>query len=165
MSETKITNLDLDLSDPSGSPIQPYIEGLEYKTLDVVETNPLLVDNKLVFFKGFQTLTEEEKSRVLLGFLLTSEIDHYNLENTKPTSLIEKHKIHKDNKIFKLKFWGSAVMIGLAIIAILSVIGLFVYMSLQKGVLDENGILTGIMSTLQEVLRILFTDPMSSSSF
>lgn len=138
-------------------------KGIEFKGLDIVETNPLLIDNKRIYYQGFLSLSEEDKARVMLGMLLTNqEPSVNNLENLNPVSLVERNNIHKDNKLFKLKFYGLAGLIGIVIITAIAIIGTFMYLSLDKGVLDENGVLSGILNTLTEAIKILFSDPTSS---
>lgn len=140
------------------------IDNIEVKPLDIVSRSPLLIDNKQIYYQGFLSLSEEDKAKVLLGFLVTNNTPSLdNLEELNPVSIREKNNISKENKIFKLKFYGIyGILIILGITAI-AIIGTFMYLSLDKGVLDENGVLTGILTTFQEVLKVLFTDPTSSS--
>lgn len=156
-------NLDNENSDFSSSFLDKSEP--ERRELNFTEHSPLFIDNKKVYYEGFKALSEDDKARVLLGFLQESigspPLD--NLDNLNPSTLREKHQITRDNIQFKLKLWGTGAVLGLLIIGGIIVLGLFTYMSLDKGLLDENGTFSGIMSTLQEVLRILFTDSNSSS--
>lgn len=135
--------------------------GIDKREFNITEHSPLLIDNKEIYYKGFLALSEEDKARVLLGMMMTIKNDPelYNLDSLGPVSYKERHQVNRDNLQFKLKFYGTIVLVGIIVL----IIGIFTYMSLQKGVLDENGALTGIMNTLQEVLRIIFTDTPSSS--
>lgn len=138
-------------------------KGIEYQGLDIVNTNPLFIDNKEVYFRGFKSLSDEDKARVLMGFLLENQDPSLsNLDNLNPNILVEKNNIHKDNKMFKLKLYGLTALIAIIGITAVAIIGTFMYLSLDKGVLDENGVLSGILSTLTEAIKILFSDPTSS---
>lgn len=138
-------------------------KGIEFQGLDIVQVKPLLIDNKQVYYKGFLSLSEEEKARVLLGMLLTNQDPVLNnLDDLNPATLTERINISKDNKLFKLKFYGLTGLIGIVILTAVAVIGIFLYLSLDKGVLDENGVLSGILNTLTEAIKILFSDPTSS---
>lgn len=139
-------------------------KGIEYHGLDIVDTKPLLIDNKQVYYRGFLSMSDEEKARVMLGMLLTNQEPVLNnLEDLNPSTLIERNNISKDNKLFKLKFYGLIGLIGIVILTAIAIIGTFLYLSLDKGVLDENGVLSGILNTLTEAIKILFSDPTSSS--
>lgn len=142
------------------------VNGIEYQSLDTESKNPLLIDNKEVYYQGYLALSEEDKARVLLGFLMINgDPSLTNIEDLSPRTIRERLDIGKENKLFKLKFYGlTGLLVVTAIIAVV-VIGLFMYISLDKGVLDDNGVVTGVLSTLQEVFRILFTDPTSSPAF
>jgi hypothetical protein len=147
----------------TGEPIGPSKNGIEYQGLDIVETKPLLMDNKQVYYRGFLSMTDEEKARVMLGMLLTNQDPILNnLDDLNPSTLIERNNISKDNKLFKLKFYGLIGLIGIVILTAIAIIGTFLYLSLDKGVLDENGVLSGILNTLTEAIKILFSDPTSS---
>ena len=157
-----LDNEQNDSSNPNNSQTDNSQNGnhFERQSLDYNESPPLFIDNKKVYYEGFKSLSEEDKARVLTGFLVEMQnapaID--NLDNLLPTSLREKNQISRDNLQFKLKFWIITIVIGLLIIASIIVMGLFTYTSLDKGLLDENGTFTGIVSTLKEVLQIVFTD-------
>jgi hypothetical protein len=99
----------------------------------------------------------------MLGMLLTNQDPILNnLDDLNPSTLIERNNISKDNKLFKLKFYGLIGLIGIVILTAIAIIGTFLYLSLDKGVLDENGVLSGILNTLTEAIKILFSDPTSS---
>lgn len=136
------------------------------------ETNPLYLSNIKVYYEGFKSLSDEDKAKALLGFFMEryytepkedKSPDPNNLENLNPVSLRERHNLNKEDKLFKLKFYGTVILIGLLITAAITVVILFTYMSLDKGVLDESGTLTGILTILQDVLRIIFMDSAPSS--
>lgn len=147
----------------TGEAARPSKKGIEYQGLDIVDTKPLLVDNKQVYYRGFLSMTDDEKARVMLGMLLTNQEPVLNnLEDLNPSTLIERNNISKDNKLFKLKFYGLIGLIGIVILTAIAIIGTFLYLSLDKGVLDENGVLSGILNTLTEAIKILFSDPTSS---
>lgn len=148
-------------NDPSTNAGNPF----ERRGIDYTAESPLFIDNKKVYYEGFKALTEEDKAKVLLGFLFDSvnapSLD--NLDDLNPTKMRERHQISRDNLQFKLKFWGSTAVIVVLIVAVLVILGLFTYFSLDKGLLDENGTLTGIMSTLKEVIGLLLSSSTPSS--
>jgi len=130
-----------------------------------VDKKPLYLNNKLVYYKGFMTLTDDEKARVLLGFLASSnDPDLYNHDFNNASSLKEKHEIKNNNMMFKLKFYGISIIVGILLIMTIVFFALFAYTSLDKGVLDENGTMSGIINTLKDVLTILFTDPTTNNT-
>lgn len=135
----------------------------EFETVGLNPTNisPLLIDNKQVYFEGFKSLSDEDKSRVLLGFLIRNNLapDHNNLEPETTENTKAKHELWKDRELFSIKKYGTIIFLGLAVLGIVAFLALFVYITLKQGVLDENGILSGLLTSVQEVLRILFTSP------
>lgn len=141
--------------------IPEYSNQMETLGLNPEKINPLLIDNKQVYYQGFLSLNDEDKARVLLGFLLTShaspDINNFDPEVVEKTKA--KHELWKDKELFSIKKYGSIGFLALVGIAIVVFFGLFVYTTLKQGVLDENGILTGLLTSVQEVLRILFTSP------
>lgn len=138
------------------------VDGIDFRPLEVATRNPFIIDNREVYYKGFLSLNEEDKARVLMGYLLLYDAPSpTNIEDLNPQTVRDKHLLNKDKKLFNLKFYATAAVIVLIVVAGIAIIGTFMYLSLDKGVLDENGVLTGILSTLQEVFRILFTDPTS----
>lgn len=133
----------------------------EVRELNPENLSPLLVDNKQVYYQGFLSMSEEDKAKVLLGFLLASP-EKPNPNNLEPES-VEKtkaqHELWKDKELFSIKKYGTISFLSLAILGIIIFLGVFVYITLKQGVLDENGILSGLLTSVQEVLRILFTSP------
>lgn len=154
------SNLEKDDQESSSEFDDSNQLNIDKREFNITEHSPLLIDNKEIYYKGFLALTEEDKARAMLGMMMTLKNDPelYNLDNLGPVSYKERHQVNRDNLQFKLKFYGTIVLVGIIVL----IIGIFTYMSLQKGVLDENGALTGIMNTLQEVLRIIFMDTPSS---
>lgn len=141
--------------------IPDYSNQIETLGLNPEKLNPLLIDNKQVYYKGFLSLNDEDKARVLLGFLLTShaspDINNFDPETVEKTKA--KHDLWKDGELFRIKKYSSIGFLVLAGIGIVAFLGLFVYITLKQGVLDENGILAGLLTSVQEVIRILFTSP------
>lgn len=133
----------------------------EKRDFNYSDHHPLLIDNKEIYYKGFLSLKDEDKARALLGMMMTLQTspELYNLENLTPGTLREKHEIKQSNIKLKFKLYTTVVLIAVAVI----ILGVFTYMSLTKGVLDDNGALSGILSTIQEVLRIIFMETPSSS--
>lgn len=123
--------------------------------------SPLLIDNKEVYYKGFLSLTEEDKAKVLLGFLITTDEDPSldNLRVTHPGERAEKYKIWKDKEFVGIKKWLTIALSTILLISIVGFVGVFLYFSLKGGVLDSDGLFNGVLTTIQEVFRVLFTSP------
>lgn len=134
---------------------------IETREFKFSEHHPLLIDNKEIYYKGFLSLSEEEKARAMLGMMMTLQTapDIYNLDNLVPGTIKERHEINQSQIKLKFKLYASVFLIAIIVV----VLGVFTYMSLTKGVLDDNGALSGILSTIQEVLRIIFMETPSSS--
>lgn len=140
---------------------QPAINQFENIGLNEDKMAALLIDNREVYYRGFLSLTEEQKAKVLLGFLILNNgiPDINNLVPETTDKVKAKHELWKDKELFSIKKWGSIGFLTLAIIGIIAFLGVFIYITLKQGVLDDNGILSGLLTSVQEVLRILFTSP------
>lgn len=144
------------------APYQPEpVQTPETLGFNPTNISPLLIDNKQVYFQGFLSLTDEDKAKVLLGFLMNStkapELNNLEPENVESTKA--KHELWKDKELFGIKKYGTITFLAVAVIGIIAFLGVFIYITLKQGVLDENGILSGLLTSVQEVLRILFTSP------
>lgn len=104
---------------------------------------------KMVFLKGFRTLSEEDQMEILFNYM--SGMDN-PLQREK-----DQFQLTKDKEFFGIKKVAAYSVLGLGVAIILVIVGVFVYISLTQGILSEGSIITSLFMTLQEVLRVIFT--------
>lgn len=69
----------------------------------------------------------------------------------------ESFQLERDKKVLKIQTWAIIGIVVFLILLIATIVGVFLYLSLKKGVLAESGIISGLATTLKEVMKIIFT--------
>lgn len=106
-----------------------------------------------VIQKGFDNLTDEEKAQRI------SNLSRYAQRRAEQ----EKQKKREEFNDYKnRKFFGLQIFIGyglalLFMFFIVVFVSLFIYITIKEGTLTDNGVGVGILTTIQEVLKIIFS--------
>lgn len=103
--------------------------------------------------KGFENLTEEEKRQK------TESLIRYNRHRAqeKSRAMRDEFRFYKDRKFFGLQIFLGYSLAIMLMVFITTFVGLFIYVTFREGMLNEAGIGVGILNTIQEIFRIIFS--------
>lgn len=112
------------------------------------------IDITEVLRRGYKNLTLDEQATVAAGYLATqsqilSPFDTDEEVAEKKERLRMEADSHRTGNIMRF------VMFGLVILVILSIIGLVIYFA-SKGILNDTGLLHGVITLLQDVFKVIF---------
>ena len=79
--------------------------------------------------------------------------DHTPAGNTPKT---EDFAAYKDRKLFDSKLIAFWLVLGLFLLFACLFVGIFIYVTLKQGVLNNTDVLTGLFGTIADVLKIIF---------
>ena len=118
------------------------------------------IDNRMIYYKGFLTLTEEEKAKVLLGFLTAGqepEIDFLgdlSIEQ-KTTYTKSKYELWKDKQDFTNKNIVTFIAVGLIVITIIGLLSFLAYGAMKAGVTNDNTMFGEIFKNIIDLFKLL----------
>lgn len=101
-----------ELESPEPLPAKPTVISFTPNPEDI-----RFVDPKVIYYKGFLQLTEEEKSGVLLGYLSASQDPEVNMFLS-PEDIERKigmHKLESTRELFNIKKFSLYLMYAIAI--------------------------------------------------
>ena len=79
--------------------------------------------------------------------------DSTQASNTPPA---EDFAAYKDRTLFNSKLLAFWLVMGLFLLFAIAFVSIFVYVTLKQGVLNNTDVITGLFSTIAEVLKIIF---------
>lgn len=108
-------------------------------------------DVEAFILSTFPQLSREQQQLIIAQYIerLTKAND---IKNEK-----EAFDLNKQKKLLNFQTWTAVIIIACILIFAATFIGIFVYISLENGVLAESGVFNGIAGTLKEVIKIIFT--------
>ncbi len=102
---------------------------------------------------GLDHLPADERKRKLHSLMLYNKFQEDHSRN----KMREDFRDYKDRKFFGVKLFIAYGLSILFMFFIIIFVLLFIYITFKDGTLNDNGIGVGILNTVQEVLRIIFT--------
>jgi len=115
--------------------------------------NDRAVDYREILLTGFDKLDPVDQQHVLRTLLL-------NQKDTTPQKTIaeqtEEFGLEKERTLFRNRLYAFWLVLGAFMIFAFIFAGIFVYITLKNGVLNNDGVITGLFNTIVEVLKILF---------
>ena len=106
--------------------------------------------SKILYSPGFDKLDPELQTAILRKLILE---DSTQASNTPPT---EDFAAYKDRTLFNSKLLAFWLVLGLFLLFAIAFVSIFVYVTLKQGVLNNTDVITGLFSTIAEVLKIIF---------
>ena len=106
--------------------------------------------SKIIYSPVFDKLDPEMQTAILRKLILE---DHTPAGNTPKT---EDFAAYKDRKLFDSKLAAFWLVLGLFLLFACTFVAIFVYVTLKQGVLNNTDVMTGLFSTIAEVLKIIF---------
>ena len=106
--------------------------------------------SKIIYSPGFDKLDPEMQTAILRKLILE---DHTPAGNTPKT---EDFAAYKDRKLFNSKLIAFWLVLGLFLLFACLFVGIFIYVTLKQGVLNNTDVMTGLFGTIAEVLKIIF---------
>ena len=106
--------------------------------------------SKIIYSPVFDKLDPEMQTAILRKLILE---DHTPAGNTPKT---EDFAAYKDRKLFDSKLTAFWLVLGLFLLFACTFVAIFVYVTLKQGVLNNTDVITGLFSTIAEVLKIIF---------
>jgi hypothetical protein len=106
--------------------------------------------SKILYSPGFDKLDPELQTAILRKLILD---DSTQASNTPPT---EDFAAYKDRTLFNSKLLAFWLVMGLFLLFAIAFVSIFVYVTLKQGVLNNTDVITGLFSTIAEVLKIIF---------
>lgn len=100
---------------------------------------------------GINNLDEKKKNEIIKKALLTRQRMERHIK------LKDHIELDQDRGIFRLKIFMGYLIGTLFGIFILSFVAVFTYTTLTQGVLSDNGIASGILTTIGEVIKIILS--------
>lgn len=108
--------------------------------------------------KGFDSLTDEEKIKRAESLVRYAK----NKAMREKEDREEEFRNYKERKYFGLQMFIGYGVAKLFMTFITAFVVLFVYVTFKDGTLNDNGVGVGILQTIQEVLRIIFSSNLSN---
>ena len=106
--------------------------------------------SKILYSPGFDKLDPDLQTAILRKLILD---DRTQAGNTPPT---EDFAAYKDRKLFNSKLLAFWLVLGLFLLFAIAFVSIFVYVTLKQGVLNNTDVISGLFSTIAEVLKIIF---------
>lgn len=106
--------------------------------------------SKIIYSPGFDKLDPEMQTAILRKLILE---DHTPAGNPRKT---EDFVAYKDRKLFDSKLTAFWLVLGLFLLFACIFVGIFIYVTLKQGVLNNTDVMTGLFTTIAEVLKIIF---------
>ena len=124
----------------------------QYDNTDTQVTGPGFLDSQVMDRQtwerlvelGLDGISEAEKSAILRSFIMNSKSKSSRNE-------ADDFDLHEKKTMLSVK----VVLIVLAIAAVVTLLGLFVYFTLKNGLLGEGDIIGGIFNTISEIIRVV----------
>lgn len=115
--------------------------------------NDRVVDYREILLTGFDKLNPVDQQHVLRTLLL-------NQKDTTPQKTIaeqtEEFGLEKEITIFRTRIYAFWTVLGFFMLFAIVFAGIFVYITLKNGVLNNDGVITGLFNTIVEVLKVIF---------
>ena len=111
------------------------------------------VDYREILLTGFNNLDPVDQQHVLRTLLLNQE------DNTPKKTVAEQTEefgLEKERTLFRNRLYAFWLVLGAFMIFAFIFAGIFVYITLKNGVLNNDGVITGLFNTIVEVLKIFF---------
>jgi hypothetical protein len=121
------------------------------------------VDDKLhpleqMILDEFNTLKPRQQFSIISGYVFNKrDIDKDEVSNETARFELERQKKLLSMKTFLTQ---AGLIIGCVLAVVL--IGVFCFIVLKKGTLSESGVMTGILNTLIEAIKIIFNAPLGN---
>lgn len=111
------------------------------------------VDYREILLTRFDQLDPVDQQHVLRTLLLNQK------DNTPAKTIAEQTEefaLEKEKTIFRNRLYALWLVLGSFMAFAFIFAGVFVYITLKNGVLNNDGVITGLFNTIVEVLKILF---------
>lgn len=111
------------------------------------------VDYREILLTGFNNLDPVDQQHVLRTLLLNQE------DNTPKKTIAEQTEefgLEKERTLFRNRLYAFWLVLGAFMIFAFIFAGIFVYITLKNGILNNDGVITGLFNTIVEVLKIFF---------
>lgn len=111
------------------------------------------VDYREILLTRFDQLDPVDQQHVLRTLLLNQK------DNTPAKTIAEQTEefaLEKEKTIFRNRLYALWIVLGSFMAFAFIFAGVFVYITLKNGVLNNDGVITGLFNTIVEVLKILF---------
>ena len=115
--------------------------------------NDRAVDYREILLTGFNNLDPVDQQHVLRTLLLNQE------DNTPKKTIAEQTEefgLEKERTLFRNRLYAFWLVLGAFMIFAFIFAGIFVYITLKNGILNNDGVITGLFNTIVEVLKIFF---------
>lgn len=133
------------------------VNSVDFTSFPIVTKEGTSIDMRNLVMRGLLTLKEEEKVYVLMSVLGGQPID---FRDPVQTAAVEEKRNEYALKISTLGFKKTMAYIGIAGAAIFAIliIGVFVWITTQKGVSgDTGGFLKGALDNVIEALKLIIS--------
>ena len=111
------------------------------------------VDYREILLTGFDKLDPVDQQHVLRTLLLNQKD---NIPNKTIAEQTEEFGLEKERTIFRNRLYAFWLVLGAFMIFAFIFAGIFVYITLKNGILNNDGVITGLFNTIVEVLKIFF---------
>lgn len=111
------------------------------------------VDYREILLTRFDQLDPVDQQHVLRTLLLNQK------DNTPAKTIAEQTEefaLEKEKTLFRNRLYALWIVLGSFMLFAFIFAGIFVYITLKNGVLNNDGVITGLFNTIVEVLKILF---------
>jgi hypothetical protein len=111
------------------------------------------VDYREILLTRFDQLDPVDQQHVLRTLLLNQK------DNTPAKTIAEQTEefaLEKEKTLFRNRLYALWIVLGSFMAFAFIFAGIFVYITLKNGVLNNDGVITGLFNTIVEVLKILF---------
>lgn len=111
------------------------------------------VDYREILLTRFDQLDPVDQQHVLRTLLLNQK------DNTPAKTIAEQTEefaLEKEKTIFRNRIYALWLVLGSFMLFAFVFASIFVYITLKNGVLNNDGVITGLFNTIVEVLKILF---------
>lgn len=111
------------------------------------------VDYREILLTGFNNLDPVDQQHVLRTLLLNQK------DNTPKKTIAEQTEefgLEKERTLFRNRLYAFWLVLGAFMIFAFIFAGIFVYITLKNGILNNDGVITGLFNTIVEVLKIFF---------
>lgn len=120
------------------------------------EEKVLVVDKNFIFYRGFMSLTEQEKASVLTSFLLKDDTEFSELTSPEDVEIAKgKLSLWKDKQDFLIKQMASGAGLAMAVILFFGLVGLIVWMVVHDAGKDNSIVNTTIGSIFDFIKTLL----------
>lgn len=106
----------------------------------------------------FNSLAPRQRFNIISGYVFNKrDIDKDEVSNETARFELERQK-----KLLVMKTFLTQAGLIIGVVLAVVLIGVFCYIVLKKGTLSESGIVSGILSTLVEAIKIIFNAPLGN---